>query len=553
MRSGDLITANATTKAVQQLAATPGVVAVNASCQVSSMLECRASIPFIGATAVHNGSGEKGDQAIVAVIDDGIDPFHHAFLDEDLAHGGKSRIDLYWDQKDPGTGAEAPTASRSPDGAAIVARYGLKGGMLYAGSDIDALMAQAPPALRQNVGHGTAVASIAAGRCTGQHSRHFSGGVAPQARIIAIRYDATGVGYFAGHINALELIDRRAMDLGLPVVVNISNGINCGAHNGTAPLELKCTEFTETSQKPDRVVVKSAGNERNTGRHAQFTVTGADRQLRWNSRSKPDTDGKSAPERLELYFGTHNEYEFRLQTPERTQWYTIPVGVHIDELLDTRNRLNARYVRYPAEPTRKSQLSVVIAPGEKDAVQSGVWTLYMRPLKMRDADEVHAWLELHDTRDVKFMDNVDLGYTITVPGTSEDVITVAAIAAEEGGLIYADGSKGPTLDGVMKPDIVAPGIAIAAAQAGTEKDAMPKGESGTSFAAPHVAGTIALALSAFRKKPPRDPQRTANQSFMRFLLLETSRHFRFRGDAESGFGQLDAEAFFQAVRTQQQP
>jgi subtilisin family serine protease len=434
----------------------------------------------------------------------------------------------------------------------------LQGGAIYTGSDIDELMAHPPASMRKDVFHGTAVSSIAAGRGTGNGLRHFPGGVAPRARIIAIRHETggTSIGYSVGHINALSLIDRRATDLGLPVVVNISNGMNAGAHNGTADVELKCTAFTETSQKAGRIVVKSAGNERNSGRHAQFTVTGANRLLRLNSRSKPGKDGvKAASERLELWFGTHNVYEFAVQTPDRTQWYAIPVGTMVNEKLDTRNSLCAFYRQYASEPTKMSKLEIEILPGDKDAVQSGEWSLRMRPIKFRDTDEVHAWLELHDTRDVRFMDYVDLGYTITVPGTSADVITVAAAAADGGGLIYADGSKGPALGGVVKPDLIAPGVSIAAAQAGTQMEVMAKGESGTSFAAPHVTGAIALALSAFQKKPPREPGRKVNQSFIRILLLDSSRNYRYRGNAEAGYeagyGDLDAAAFFDAVRAAQ--
>jgi subtilisin family serine protease len=149
------------------------------------------------------------------------------------------------------------------------------------------------------------------------------------------------------------------------------------------------------------------------------------------------------------------------------------------------------------------------------------------------------------------MNSVHHEYTITVPGTSKDVITVSANTADGNGMIYADGSNGPTLDGIVKPDIVAPGVAIAAAQAGTDRDAMPKGESGTSFSAPHVTGAIALALSSFRKSPPRDLQRIANQNFIRILLLDSARHFTLEGNFETGFGQLDAEAFFKAVRDAQ--
>jgi hypothetical protein len=39
---------------------------------------------------------ESGDQALIAIIDEGIDVFHNAFLDE----SGNTRIIAIWDQTD---------------------------------------------------------------------------------------------------------------------------------------------------------------------------------------------------------------------------------------------------------------------------------------------------------------------------------------------------------------------------------------------------------------------------------------------------------------------
>jgi endonuclease G len=554
MRSGDLVTATATVKAVERLAETPGVVGIEASRGIGG-LECRVSMPFIGVPAIHSDWGEEGDKAIIAVIDDGIDPFHDAFLDADQgAQDKKTRIDLYWDQKDASADGNTPTAAHSPGGAAIVAKYGLKGGRLYTGGDIDALRANPPLALRENVWHGTAVASIAAGRRTGKAPHHFVGGVAPQARLLVIRYETGGasIGYAVGHINALSLIDRWATDRGLPVVVNISNGMNAGAHNGTTPVEKECARFTDGSSKPGRIIVKSAGNERNTNRHAMLPLPGrVTRQLIWNSQARKDKDGApQAPDHLELWFGNHNVYEFVLQTPNGGR-YPIPVDKDVREVLDTRNSLQARYSQYAGETARLSKLVLEISPGNKIAVQSGDWILNMRPLKYQAADQVHAWLELSDTRDIKFKYRGESMWTITVPGTSDDVITVAAMAAAGSGAeIYQEGSMGPALSGVIKPDIIAPGVNIASARAGTVGESMPKGESGTSFAAPHVSGVIALALSAFHKKPPSDGAGNfadIHQNYIRDLLLNSSRDFNVMGDHEWGYGQLAAYDFLKAV------
>jgi serine protease AprX len=106
--------------------------------------------------------------------------------------------------------------------------------------------------------------------------------------------------------------------------------------------------------------------------------------------------------------------------------------------------------------------------------------------------------------------NTGLTLTINDPGNSALAITVGATHRDSPhtfGVSYFS-SKGPTGDGRLKPDIVAPGERITSCAAGgqlaliksrfeDEMDDRPLyiDDSGTSMAAPHVSGAIAAFLS----------------------------------------------------------
>jgi subtilisin family serine protease len=104
--------------------------------------------------------------------------------------------------------------------------------------------------------------------------------------------------------------------------------------------------------------------------------------------------------------------------------------------------------------------------------------------------------------------------SITEPAHARDCVAVGSTHREAPhafGVTWTSG-KGPTLDGRMKPDVVAPGEWIASAATGQVRAAagldpapgapLPASlltyaeQSGTSMAAPHVSGVIAAFLSA---------------------------------------------------------
>jgi subtilisin family serine protease len=145
-----------------------------------------------------------------------------------------------------------------------------------------------------------------------------------------------------------------------------------------------------------------------------------------------------------------------------------------------------------------------------------------------------------------------LGFDTTIndPGNAELAITVGSTSSSphRTGVSYFS-SKGPTGDGRMKPDLVAPGERIISAAAGELLTRAQRNDgtatatyiesSGTSMAAPHVSGAAAGFLSAKREfigRPDRVKQ-----------VLMSSATDLGRTRAFQGAGMLDAMRALQAL------
>ena len=538
--------------AIATLTRHPQVQSIEAS-RTAASAECAVSVPHIGASRVHVGPhAERGEKVLVAVIDNGVDVLHESFRDE----AGKTRILAYWDQHDaraPALTAQGAVAD-SPEAAALVQQFKVPYGALYVDTDIQRFIegAALPPTFPRaaDTWHGTIVSSIAAGRMCGTTEERFAGGVAPAAALTIVRYDLQNdsVGYSKGHVDALHFIDQLAALKRLPVVVNISNGMNAGAHDGTSKVETVCDEFTGNGKKAGRVVVKSAGNERRQGRHAMPNVTeGSVKSLRWRSQPRPKFGPSTRPEIVELWFDSAHKYRFCLLSPSGAASPIVDAS-HKDRMKCLEYLANGNFLKMTLTPhhddNSDASLTVQVEPGRAAEVEKGEWTLEITGVSVSHQQPIHAWVEWMPDRDVFFQDYVNDEVTITIPGTAQHVISVGAIEVSDLMKSYDRSSWGPTRKRSEKPDIVAPGVGLYAAGADRHDLRSSKSESGTSLAAPHVTGAIALALSACAKSGR--PLHNTNR--IRSALKETARH-RTGWSPETGWGELDAQAFFESLLT----
>lgn len=137
--------------------------------------------------------------------------------------------------------------------------------------------------------------------------------------------------------------------------------------------------------------------------------------------------------------------------------------------------------------------------------------------------------------------------TVPSPGVARKALTVGAASDHSGplGSPYADigialaafSSRGPTVDGRVKPDIVAPGVTVEAARAGTTSEYVTF--SGTSMATPYVAGVVALGLQA---------SSTATPAEVLAAMSASAKDWGPPGkDNDWGAGLIDARAFVSAL------
>jgi len=123
--------------------------------------------------------------------------------------------------------------------------------------------------------------------------------------------------------------------------------------------------------------------------------------------------------------------------------------------------------------------------------------------------------------------------SIADPANTEEAISVGAVhksAPHSYGVSYFS-SKGPTGDGRLKPDLVAPGEKIISCSIHFADQQQPyhyEEKSGTSMAAPHVSGAIAAFLSVHREYRG-DPQAVKDVFLKSATDLGRQRNFQGAG------------------------
>jgi subtilisin family serine protease len=469
---GNIVTVEATNNQLSSLASISSVEYIQDS--YKEFPSNISSAQLANVQDVHSGilnnTPLKGEGVIVVIYDSGIDWKHHDFRNQDDTT--KSRILFIWDQTD-----KADATHKSP----VDFSYGVE----YTNEDINAELSGYQKGFvreKDYTGHGTAIASIAAG-----NNKTYSG-VAPKADIIVIK-GGNELFSEAKIIDGLSYAMKKADALQKPIVVNLSLGSQFGAHNGSRMYERAIDVF---NSKSGRAVVVAAGNDGDLPLHTHSTVTDSTSFSFTIPNFTPTSGDLNDMIDIEMWYGRDDSVTVTLISPsakrysatthKNMKYAETTEGVILMDNASQGINLN----------TGMKNAAIQLFDYNTSVPVAGNWKIEVRNEKNSPAT-FHMWItETHFGNKKVYFDrsSATFNYSITSPGNSTSAITIGSYEVNgEYSVISSFSSVGPRIDGQTKPEVIAVGANVVASSNNSYRKF-----TGTSFSAPQVAGIVALML-----------------------------------------------------------
>lgn len=523
--AGDVISGTISIDAISALAEIAAVERVESSRAMYPELDL--AIIDTNVDDVHTGPpGRRGAGVIVGIVDTGTDYTHPSFR----RANGTSRILSLWDQ-----GLTRQTGETSPAGFG----YGVDYGNVVLNNALNAADPFTVVRHRDTNAHGTHVSGIAAGDGSaagqGRAGSTFLG-VAPEADIIVVANASNGnegIGTSASTLDAVNYIFQRAQALNRPAVINMSLGDNLGPHDGTSLLERGLDNLLGGA---GRAFVKSAGNAGTDGIHAQGTViAGATVNLRFN---QPSDDAST--NQIDVWYDGADTFRVSVVDPAGNVVGPVNVNAATTFTLPGGNAVRVDHRNNDVFNGDK-RIFFTFSRGTSTTLTAGNWTIRFVGVTSPSGGRFDAWIQRGQDIPRFLAPHESSARTISTPGTAREIITAASYVTRGAGVgsLSSFSSLGPTRDGRQAPTLAAPGQAIISARAHFATENPPRDPysqmSGTSMAAPHVTGVIALMLQ-------RTPTLTAAQIATK--LRNSARSDTFTGPVPNtawGAGKIDAK------------
>jgi len=431
----------------------------------------------ITATRQQQNLALTGRGVLVGIVDTGID----YNLDTFKYENGLSKILRIWDQT-----IQSDNINDIPDGFIYGTEYTMEqiNQALASDAPYDAVPS------RDEIGHGTFLTSLMAGRRTAENQE----GAAPDAEIIAVKLrPAKQVTLNYSALTDPEITAYESVDIlnGIEYLINISSaenrplviyfglGSNDGAHDGLTYIE---QYLSLVATIPNVIVVSAIGNEGDRGHHAAGRLSGNEdmKEIEFN------VSGHTTGFFMSMWAFTPDRLSISLISPlgeivERRKFVTNE-RVSYSFILES-SRINIDY-EYPSAKNGSQSIFIrLITP------QTGLWKLRVFGDMIIDG-RFNIWMPISSLwNNSTYFLRPEVDVTATIPSTAPALITVGAYNAANGS-IFVSSSRGPNRLDELCPDFVAPGVNVIGVVPGGSNSTM----TGTSVAAAITAGACALML-----------------------------------------------------------
>ena len=413
----------------------------------------------------------RGRGILMGFIDTGIDYTQQVFRYED----GTSKVRYLYDQSAIGT---------PPAGFFI--------GAEYTNEQINQAISSENPydivPQRDTDGHGTFLASVAAGR----EVEDFIG-AAPDAELIVVKLKKARQYYLdlfavpkdqenafgsTAVMIGVEYILKKAAELKRPVVICLGIGSNFGSHDGYSIFE---EYLVDMANLPGVCICVAAGNESQARHHTQGVIQAKNESQNIDVKVTQESSNMS----VAIWNTIADKMSVSIRSPTGEMISRIPPksgDENNTNLIFEHSSVRVAYF-YPLEGSG-GQLTFVRVIN----ATPGIWTITVYGDIILDGT-FHAWLPLTGfvSPGVEFL-SPNPYYTVTVPSTAMGIICCGAYDSFNNSL-YSNTSWGPTRINLMAPDLVAPGTNVAGIYptgAGTMN--------GTGVATAITAGACALMM-----------------------------------------------------------
>ncbi|TFG11798.1 hypothetical protein EU537_11370 [Candidatus Thorarchaeota archaeon] len=324
-------------------------------------------------------------------------------------------------------------------------------------------------------GHGTHVASTAAG---GQPGMTSFVGAAPGADLIIIKSPLDSASIIEGIHFAVE----NEAD-----VINMSFSSYLGFLDGT---DLEDLAVSQAFIANGTLSTLAAGNLGGRSKHANFQCASGETAGTTLSVNNPPDNSF-----INILWQSDDDDEHVILTPPGDA-DPIDIG-EFGSITGSAYSLESDNISayvFADTSTRGTNRLIVQVSSSDHFWDSGTWLVSVsNPSGATVTVDAYAWDTQWHYSNLRFTSRVDNRRTISSPGTADLGIAVGS-SSRTGEGISSTSSEGPRIDGSVKPEVVAPGETINAARNSLSN--LWTSKSGTSMAAPHVAGVIALIRQA---------------------------------------------------------